>query len=276
MSGENIAKTLASARFGAERTGIELSIAGVTVQLEAPAELTALVDSIFSRRSTACTSSESVRVTVEPDVRGLHVEGTSRLRRYLPPMPAAHPAVSIADFAAAEAARFKGCAIARGAVLAKEGRALALRCDDGDDATLVAMHLVARNWKIVSVGHAVLDACGTRALPVRRNFSITSASLGSIPRAFKRSVEVSPWFSLRDGLHFYSIDSEDVRSDARWTGETECGALVLLDGDAKDPALAAIEPDPVCGIARARLGAMRPAGACTAIERWWERLPLAS
>jgi hypothetical protein len=258
-------------------SALQFAIAGSIVRVIGPSAILRDIDRILQHCPRVRGLSD-VTVCIEWDLGGWRIlSSTAGRERYLTGVSVPSVASAAVDFLLAEAAVLNGLIVIRGVVLSKDGRGLIVRCVE-EDATIVAMHLSARHWRLLSVNHALIDPHTMIAASIRRNFALSSAQVASIPLSWKHAVEVSPWYSARDGVYFYSIDPEQICGTATWAPDTSCAGLLDIDGQvAGESSVRSLAPDVDLGelatapLIKGRLVLSRPVNACNAIENWWER-----
>jgi hypothetical protein len=258
-------------------SALQFALAGSSVRVIGPSAILRDMDRILQHCPRARGLSD-VTVCIEWDLGGWRIfSSTAGRERYLTAVPVPSVASAAVDVLVAETAMLNGLIVSRGVVLSKDGRGLIVRCVDGD-AEIVAMHLSARHWRLLSVNHALIDTHTMIAASIRRNFALSSAQVASIPLSWKHAVEVSPWYSARDGVYFYSIDPEHICGTATWAPDTSCAGLLDIDGEvAEESSVRSLAADADLGelanapLIKGRLVLSRAVNACNAIENWWER-----
>lgn len=113
-------------------------------------------------------------------------------------------------------------------VVERGGRALALAGPAGSGRTTLAVHLLARGWRLIGDGNAFLGPAGR----VRANhalMALESAALPHLPRSFRVALERSPWHAGRtDTLRFYGVDPADAYGEGAWSAAARLHAVATL------------------------------------------------
>ncbi len=107
--------------------------------------------------------------------------------------------------------------------------------------------------------------------------------MDELPNAYRRAVEVSPWYSTPHGLAFYAVDPALVHATQPWAESGRLRAVLKLDGHAAEfPSLERAETFKLAGgidsaeleresvaVAELQLGDYAPTSDL--VQRWFSR-----
>ncbi len=142
----------------------------------------------------------------------------------------------------AEVAHHAGLYVWRASVVDRDGDALALVGDDWESGLVLAAHLHMRGWSYVSADYALVQLERQRVFGLRKLLYANSSMLQSLPLAYRRAVEASPWYVTRRDIAFHAIDPGLARREP-WSDGGFLRAIVRVDGDAAEhPALERPQP----------------------------------
>jgi hypothetical protein len=252
-------------------------VAGTRVAVTAPERIGGVLEQMLVRLSFAEARAPELVVVVRPTAISWSVtiagEPRCRLnvgRNALPPQVAG----TIVSAILSAVALREGAHALRGAVLARDHRALALRGRDWRELFVLTAHLCARGWSIVAGSATFVNADG-HVRPLHKLLYCDANALERVPRAFRGALETSPWFVGDRELFYYAIDPANVAGTRAWSsGERLAGLLDVGDVMAADAAIVAPAghtPHP-----QAILTPGTTIGTVDAIERWWDESVLAA
>jgi hypothetical protein len=251
---------------------VTFRVAGATVAARAPERVTAVLERMLSRMCgpagsgpadievEARTTARNWTVTVDTDPpKRLNVERNA--------LPAQVAGTMVSATMTALAAR-DAAPLLRGAVLACDGQALALRGRDWRELFVLSAHLAARGWSIVAGSVTWIDD-DARVRPVHKLLYGDAPALARVPRAFRGALEVSPWYVSNREIIYYAADPADAFGPGAWSeGAHLAGTLDLAPRNAAAPSLAG--GTGAVGHPHATLTAGAAIATADAIERWWE------
>ncbi len=210
-------------------------VADVEVSVKAPAPVAAILSQTLSRTGVHQRhSNAATEITIERDHHDhwrIHGNNPGSERLVAVGKPAVEVAGAVVSTMIADATSYSSMRLLRATVISQNDRALALLGDDWDATMLLASHLHARAWNVVSGIYSFVDEGTLRVEPFHKLLFATSGSLWRLPLAYRRAVEASPWY-VRDGgeLGFYAVDPEVAYGRGSWCSSASLAAAVIIDG----------------------------------------------
>jgi hypothetical protein len=130
---------------------------------------------------------------------------------------------------AGEVAAVHGWLALEAVVVERDGRALALIGEPGAGKSIVAAHLLARRWKLVTDDSAFVDEARGTIVGHHGLMRFRSGAIPHLPAAFRATLERSKWFVGEDGeLQFYEVDPETVFGPGIWSHEAVLDSAIFL------------------------------------------------
>jgi hypothetical protein len=243
-----------------------LMVAGVDINVEAPKDVMQYLSRILERVEPGGRSPSTTHFVVDAEHQ--------------------HPsALAAAEALIAEVAQYVSTQIdahvLQGAVVSRGEVTLAL-VGGGDSASLLAAHLTARGWSMLSPRYSFLNFSSLTVLPFPTLMRVRATAIDRYPKAYRRAFEMSAWCSEGETLSFYAVDPANAKPSGSWKKDSRLSGLVLLKDE---PAavgslteLDACDMDPIFGgisgsgalrLARLAFGPM--ALTTTVLERWADR-----
>ena len=122
----------------------------------------------------------------------------------------------------------------RAAVVERDGHAVAFVGDDWESGLVLACHLHARGWRLLGGDYALIERETLTVRPTKKLLYATLSIMDELPNAYRRAVEVSPWYSTPHGLAFYAVDPALVHATPPWAESGRLRAVLKLDGHAAE------------------------------------------
>lgn len=225
-------------------TDRSVSVAGVDVRIEAPKDVVAFLGRMLQRIDRGTSGGDFV--VRSSDFYGSTLDVAERV---------------IGDMVDQVASHIKAQPI-RGAVLRCNDTSIALF---GDEArrTMLAAHLSARGWLLLSPAYSFVDPRTLDIVPLPKLMRINAGALDRYPSSYRSAVESSPWCTTERDLTFYAVDPTKTRPVAAWDHTGRLRAMVVLaENDAETPSLCDAEAsltDPYFRPA----SSVTPLGRCT-------------
>ena len=226
-------------------TTYALRVAGVEIELSGPAEVLKLVrQTLLDPTGPQVPPAYHGRVDLRFDNDVWRISGTAPRANKTLSQLSLLPEIcgAVISSIVAEVAYHADLHAWRGTVLERDGDALALVGDDWESCLLLAAHLHVRGWSYVSGDYVLVQLEQQRVFGLRKLLYATSSMLQSLPLAYRRAVEASPWYVTRRDIAFHAIDPGLARR-APWSDGGFLQAIVRVDGDAAEhPALERAQP----------------------------------
>ena len=271
-------------------------IVDVEITVEGPPELLPIVADAYRRFPQAVGRTSHAVVRIVNDEGNLSIRIGER--EYTSVSAAAgHGRLSLeisnaVITAVAQRSRFL---IVHAAALERGGESLCIAGKGMSGKTLLASHLVARGWKILSDEYAFVEPLSGHVVPFPKLLFVRSSSLPHMPRSFRKSVEFSQWYGLGDrpGIVFSGVDPSHSYSEDVWSTGARLTHLLIMGERGRVPSVEPTQawavipdlntlvwqpPDLLEGLTRlatalrgvrvARLTGADPVHTTNAIERW--------
>ena len=229
-----------------------------------------------ARGMSASPASTSVAALLGHDGWQLEVDGNV-VRGLAAPTPIPRVAEEVIAAACSAVASKRSNILVSGALLEKDGAAIALVGDDLDAAKVLGFHLHARGWAAVSFGYAFVSGASLEVLGLRALASVSASTIDQIPASYRTAIEASRWYSSGLDLTFYTVDPLVAHSGS--APAAELTHVVIVDGALEEKPSMTADVDPatigplgghslVQSLQIARLTQGAPIASCDAIERW--------
>lgn len=225
--------------------GNRYRIADVEITIEAPPELLSIVAESYRRfpQPMNTMAHEVVRVVNENGQLLVRIGA----REYANMSAAAGRGVIGIEMsnaiitAVAQRSRFL---ILHAAALERGGEAICIAGRGMSGKTLLATHLIARGWRILSDEYAFIEPVSGQIVPFPKLLYVRSSSLPHMPRSFRKSVESSPWYGMGhfSGIVFSGVDPSRSYSEAIWSTGARLKHLLLMDRRVEHPVIEPEEP----------------------------------
>src|SRR5271170_1618253 len=182
-----------------------VTIAGVDASIRAPRPLISILNRVLVHARTA-PGPASVRasVAVEADDVAWRITGLSEASRKILSSRSALPQVAGAVISSlvSDVGEFAGLNVVRAAVVERDGRAVAFVGDDWESCVTLAAHLHCRGWRLLGGDYALMNLAELTVLASRKLLYVTLSSADEFPLAYRRAVEMSPWYSTPHDIAF--------------------------------------------------------------------------
>jgi hypothetical protein len=188
---------------------------------------------VYARRTSPPASAPQATVEVQRDEFSWTIEGASESNRKVLSAGCALPRVGGAVFATliADVCKVSGLQASRGAVIERNGRAVAFSGDDWESCITLAAHLHTRGWRFLGGDYGLIDPESLTVRGTRKLLYVTLSCVDELPLTFRGAVEASPWYSTAHDLAFYAVDpSLAGRHDDPWAESGRLSAVLKLDG----------------------------------------------
>ncbi|MGB8203212.1 MAG: hypothetical protein WCE83_00895 [Candidatus Baltobacteraceae bacterium] len=238
-------KMIALAGITEAPTACTFRIAGVEVELSGPTAVLTLVQrTLLEGAQPRGPAAFRGRVDLRFEKDVWLISGTAPRANKTLSQLSVLPEICGAVIAAivAEAAYHAELHVWRASVVERDGDALALVGDDWESCLVLAAHLHVRGWSYVGADYALVHLEQQRVFGLRKLLHANSSMLQSLPLAYRRAVEASPWYVTRRDIAFHAIDPGLARREP-WSDGSRLRAIVRVDGDtAEHPALERAQP----------------------------------
>jgi hypothetical protein len=235
----------------AETLSADFAIAGVATTVRAPQSIMSILErTLAPARTPSAPADPPVAITVTNDRFVWRIDGGSQGSGKVLSGTSALPQVAGAATSSliADVADHAKLTVWRAAVVERDGHAIAFVGDDWESGLVLACHLHARGWRLLGGDYALIERDTLTVRPTRKQLYATLSIMDELPNAYRRAVEVSPWYSTPHGLAFYAVDPALVHSTSPWAESGRLRAVIKLDGNtAEFPSLERAESFKLAG-----------------------------
>jgi len=204
----------------------------VDVRIDAPASVMELLGRSYRRFPTVAAPAGDhavVQVDEGPSATAIFVNGQP-YKTVSPEAGGGAVMVEMANAVIGAVAARSNAVIFHAAALERDGDALLLAAPTFCGKTLLATHLIARGWRMISDEYAFVDPLAHHVTPFPKLVYLRWSSLPMVPRSYRRAIERSPWHRVAESgdIVFTAADPADGYSESVWSDGGFLSHLLLF------------------------------------------------
>jgi hypothetical protein len=249
-------------------------VGGAAVVATAPERVLTALEQMLARLARPATSdAPDLQVSAQSTAMNwtvtVETPPPTRLSVQRNALPAQIAGTMVSAMVAALSAR-DSVALLRGAVVAKDGKALALRGRNWRELFVLTAHLSARGWGIVGGAAAFLEP-GNTVRSLHKLLYCDALALDRVPRSYRGALEVSPWYVRNREIFYYAVDPASAFGARIWCDSAQlAGILDVTAGGTAAPLLNTSTVPAAAACVHGTLTSGAPIGTADAVDRWWE------
>ena len=210
---------------------MDLNVAGVGVQITAPANVLAVLEQTMASvpRTWSGDRVLDFSVTRATDTWEIRADasGNGKMLRGSSALP--EIAGALVSAVMYDVAKLSSVIIPRACIIERDGQAIAFVGSDWESSITITAHLHTRGWRLLGGDYAVIDPQTMDVVPFAKLLYVNSDCVGSLPLAYRPALEASPWYSTEHGIAFYAVDPGRLSKSA-WSPAGRLSAVIVVDG----------------------------------------------